>query len=260
MIDTHAHLMFPEFQGDFDAVILRAKGAGLTKILNVGCGEESSRQSVEMADGEFLYATIGLHPYDALDYTEELFKEWEKLIRKDQREFETMRRKRIVSIGETGLDYLKSKVDPEKQKFSFAKHLELAKKMKLPVIVHNRESDEDCFNLLREFPDVQAVFHCFGSNLEFARKVWEAGYFTSFTGIITYPNAHDLREVVKAAPIEKVMIETDCPYLAPQAYRGNRNEPAYVVEVAKCVAEVKNMKFEELVEILDQNTQKFFNI
>ena len=248
--------MFPEFKDDFESVILRAKAAGLKGIVNVGCGVEASRQSVEMADGKFLYATVGLHPYDSLEISDELMGEWENWIMEDKKG--TL--KKILAIGETGLDYFKSKIDPEKQRLSFRKHLELAQKTGLPVIVHNRDADEDCFNLLREFEDVKAVFHCFGSTLKFAQKVWEAGYFTSFTGIITYPNAGELREVVKAAPLEQIMIETDCPYLAPQAYRGKRNEPAYVVEVARCIADVRGLSFEEIVELVTKNSERFFGI
>ena len=139
----------------------------------------------------------------------------------------------------------------------------MARKFNLPVIVHNRGADEDCLRILNEFNDgvgsgVKAVFHCFGSDLVFARRVWEAGYFTSFTGIITYPSAGDLREVVREMPMDKFLVETDCPYLAPQAFRGKRNEPAYVVEVLKCIAEVKGIGFEEIEKVAEANTFKFF--
>lgn len=278
LIDTHAHIMFPDFDDDREEVVRRAKEAGLEKIVNVGCGKDSSELSVKMAREDkngFLYATVGLHPYDALDVNDELLEEWEKWIVVDK----NADVRKIVAIGETGLDYFKSKVDPEKQKFSFKKHLELAVKMGLPVIVHNRSADEDCLNLLKEFSrdgeeygklikscgcdenemaPVKAVFHCYGSNLEFARKVWEAGFLTSFTGIVTYPSAKELREVVKEVPLDKFMVETDCPYLAPQAYRGKRNEPSYVVETAKMIAEVKGLNIGEVEEIVMKNANSFF--
>ena len=258
LIDTHAHIMFPEFDEDREAVIQRARDAGLKAIINVGCGAGPSAKSVEMADGEFLYATVGLHPYDALDLSDELMGEWEKLIVEDSQD--STRLRRVVAIGETGLDYFKGTVDPEKQKESFRAHLELAKKTALPIIVHNRSADEDSLELLLQFLEVKAVFHCYGSSLDFARRVWAAGYFTSFTGIITYPNAADLREVVKEAPLDQFMVETDCPYLAPQAYRGKRNEPAYVTEVAKMIAEVKGLSYEEVVALATANTEKFFSL
>ncbi len=280
MIDTHAHLMFEDFDGDREEVIKRAREAGLSKIVNVGCGIEYAKQALKMADGKFLYATIGLHPYDALDLSDELMKGWEALINEDQGNFDAGGVRKIVAIGETGLDYFKAKVDHEKQKLSFRKHLELAMRVGLPVIVHNREADEDCLQLLKEFgrdgsefkkfvvdcgcdgngvEPVRAVFHCYGSNLEFARRVWEEGFYTSFTGIVTYPNAGDLREVVLQAPLDKIMVETDCPYLAPQAYRGKRNEPAYVAEVVKCIAEIRGMEMKELIAILEENSARFFS-
>lgn len=275
LIDTHSHIMFPEFDEDREEVIQRAMDAGLERIVCVGCGAGSSETAVKMAQEDksgFLYATVGLHPYDAMDVNDELLAKWEKWILADRR--------KIIAIGETGLDYFKSKVDPEKQKFSFKKHIELAVKMGLPVIVHNRSADEDCLNLLMEFSrggelykklvqdcgcdgenmiePVKAVFHCYGSTLEFARKVWEAGFMTSFTGIITYPSAKELREVVKEVPLDKFMVETDCPYLAPQGHRGKRNEPSYVVETAEKIAEVKGMGLSDVEKQVMENTKKFF--
>lgn len=275
LIDSHAHLMFPEFKDDLENVLARAREAGVEKIINVGCDIKSSRQAVEMAKAnrenrlaafggnDFLYATLGLHPYDALDISDELLKEWEKLIREDRESG----RKKIVAIGETGLDYVKSTVDKQKQQESFRCQLRLAVKAGLPVIVHNRGADEDCLGILKSITGdtfsaqkhkFNAVFHCFGSNLEFARKVWEAGFMTSFTGIVTYPSARELREVVKEVPLDKFMVETDCPYLAPQAYRGKRNEPAYVVETAKMIAEAKSMELTEVEKLAVENSKRFF--
>ncbi len=266
-IDTHAHLMFEDFEADLREVILRAREAGVGKIINVGCGVEYAKRAVEMSDGlgvewpNFLYATVGLHPYDAADLSEELMAEWEELIVRD---------KRIVAVGETGLDYFKAQVPKEVQRKSFVRHLELARKCSVPVIIHNREADEECLEILDEFNGeayevgaeqrgwVDVVFHCYGSNLEFAKKLWSRGYYTSFTGIITYPNAVYLREVVAAAPIDKILIETDCPYLAPQSVRGKRNEPANVVEVARKIAEMKSMELADLEERLEENTLRFF--
>ncbi|MCX6735058.1 MAG: TatD family hydrolase [Candidatus Peregrinibacteria bacterium] len=283
LIDTHAHIMFPEFDEDREEVIQRAMDAGLERIICVGCGAGSSEAAVKMAQEDesgFLYATVGLHPYDAMEVSDELMARWEKwiLADKDAAE-ESGGARKIIAIGETGLDYFKSKVDPEKQKYSFKKHLELAVKMGLPVIVHNRSADEDCLNLLKEFSrdgggykklirdcgceendmaPVKAVFHCYGSTLEFARKVWAAGFMTSFTGIITYPSAKDLREVVKEVPLDKFMVETDCPYLAPQGNRGKRNEPSYVVETAEKIAEIKGMGLSDVEKQVMENTKKFF--
>lgn len=255
LIDTHAHLMFSEFDKDIDAVLERARKAGITAIVNAGCGVEASKKSVEMADGSFLYATLGLHPYDSADLDDDLMREWESLISSDRGG-----KKCIVAIGETGLDYFKAAVPKDVQKRSFERHVALAEKKGLPVIVHNRNADEDCLEILSKYPSVKAVFHCFASSLEFAKKVWELGYFTSFTGIVTYPAAVGLREVLKEVPMDKFFVETDSPYLAPQVYRGKRNEPAYVFEVLKCVADVKKIDIEDVRRAAFENSKEFFEI
>ncbi|MFH1284080.1 MAG: TatD family hydrolase [Candidatus Peregrinibacteria bacterium] len=256
IIDTHAHLMFKDFKRDLEAVINRAKTAGVEKIVNVGCDLQSSKDAVKMA-GEYenLYATLGLHPYDSLDATEELMAEWEKLINEN---------KKIVAIGECGLDYAKAKVPKGDQKKAFRMHLELARKTGLPVIIHNREADEDTLEILSGYdgsdgkPQVYAVFHCFGSDVNFARKVWYKGYLTSFTGIVTYPTAEKLQEVVSEVPMDMFMVETDCPYLSPQKYRGGRNEPSYVRDVVEKIAEIKSMDFDDVARISGENAGRFF--
>lgn len=256
LIDTHAHLMFDEFKNDIDEVIARAKNGGVEKIINVGCDVKTSVSAHEMSlKHENLYATLGLHPYDAIYASEELMIEWEKLISMN---------KKIVAIGECGLDYFKAKVPKEDQKKGFKMQLKLAQKVGLPVIIHNREANEDCLNILREFDGsdgssrINAVFHCYGSDVNFARELWKMGYMTSFTGIITYPNALSLREVVRECPINMFMVETDCPYLAPQKFRGQRNEPSYVTEVVEKIAEVKGLTIPEIERISTENVLKFF--
>ncbi len=255
LIDTHAHLMFPEFDKDLDEVLNRAKKAGVTAVINAGCGVEASKKSVEMADGEFLYATLGLHPYDSADLDDDLIKEWESLISSDK-----SGRGRIVAVGETGLDYFKAGVPKDIQKRSFERHVALARRTGLPVIVHNRNADDDCLEILSKYPSVKAVFHCFGSSLEFAKKVWDSGYFTSFTGIVTYPAAVGLREVLREVPMDKFFVETDAPYLAPQIYRGERNEPAYVLEILKCVADVKKIDIADVRKAAFENSKEFFGL
>lgn len=251
-VDTHAHLMFKDFNGEVDAVIMRAKSVGVERIVNVGCSLLTSNQAIEMAAKyDCLYATLGLHPYDSPDATEELMKNWEKLI---------LENKKIAAIGECGLDYFKARIPKDIQKNAFRLHLKLAQKTGLSVIIHAREADEDCFEILNEFAGIKAVFHCFGSNLEFAKRVWEKGYLTSFTGIITYPKAENLHAVVKEVPLDKFMIETDCPFLIPQKYRGQRNEPAFVVEVAKRIAEIKRTSLVEIERLSTENAMKFFGL
>ncbi|MBI4235029.1 TatD family hydrolase [Candidatus Peregrinibacteria bacterium] len=250
IIDTHAHLMFEQFNDDFDAVLTNAKEAGVSKIVNIGCDEKSSKQAVLTTEKDLdLFAAVGMHPYEAADCTEKLMKEWEQLIHENQK---------VIAVGETGLDYVKSKASKNVQQKAFRMQLQLARMVDLPVIVHNREADEDCLQILGEFSEVKAVFHCYASDLAFARKVWNAGHLTSFTGIITYKGNDALREVVAACPMNMFMVETDCPFLAPQKYRGQRNEPAYVVETLKIIAEVKGIDFEKVRESAYVNTLNFF--
>jgi TatD DNase family protein len=249
IIDTHAHLMFDKFDGEVDKVLERAKAAGIGKIINIGCTKADAIKSHEMSlKYDELYATLGLHPHDALDATEELMEEWEKLLGENEK---------IVAIGECGLDYVKSDVPKEDQKNAFRMQLKLAQKVGLPVIIHNREADEDTMDVLEEF-DVSAVFHCYSSDIEYARKLWYKGYFTSFTGIVTYPNTEDLMQIVEEAPVNKFMVETDCPFLPPQSHRGERNEPSYVVEVLERIAEIKKRTPEEIARITTENAEELF--
>lgn len=251
LIDTHCHICFPEFESDVDDVIKRANVEGVLKFVSVGCDFKSIERSAELVEKyDGVFASAGLHPYDADDWNEES----EAFIRK------YLAMGKFVAIGETGLDYFKCDVDHEVQKASFRGHLRLAAELGLPVIVHNREADEDSLALLQEFPGVKAVFHCYGSDLAFARRVWGLGYYTSFTGIVTYKSAEELREVVAACPEELFFLETDCPYLAPQGNRGERNEPGYMREIAYKVAEVRGLSVAEVEEISTRNAEAFFNI
>ncbi len=255
IIDTHAHLCFEDFSGDLQAVLERARVAGVFKIMNVGCDVETSRRAVAMAK-EYggIFATIGLHPYESGGFGGEVVSEWRKILAEDDGG------RAVKAIGETGLDYYKCEVSREEQIASFEGHLELAREFGLPVIVHNRESDEDCLRCLQKFPEVKAVFHCYGSDLAFARRVWELGYYLSFAGVVTYGSAEKLLEVVKEVPAGQFFLETDCPYLAPQIVRGKKNEPANVVEVAKKVAQVRGISYEEVVKMTTENAQNFFSI
>ena len=256
--DTHVHLMFEQFEGEVPEVLRRASEAGVGRVINVGCSKKASKQAFAQIEehthkyGVEMFSTVGLHPYDASELDEHLLKEWERMI--------AVADGRIVAVGEIGLDYFKAPVPHDIQKKAFRGQLEFAAKMGLPVIVHDREADEDCLEILDGFPDLKVVFHCYASSLEFAQKLWSRGYYTSFTGIITYPKSDELREVVKECPADRFMVETDCPYLAPQKYRGERNEPAYVVAVARAVAELRGLSLENAEVVLEANTKKFFGI
>lgn len=251
IIDTHCHIQFNPLVSNLEAVIHRAHEAGVGKMIVVGCDIESTRSAIEIAEKhDGIYAAVGLHPQDAKKLTDQMWKQFQELAS----------HQKVVAIGETGLDFFKEYSPREVQIEVLKKHISLALELNLPLIVHNRDSDEQCLEILKEQKVKDAVFHCFGSDVEFARKVWMAGYFTSFTGIITYPSARNLHAVVEECPMDAMMIETDCPYLAPQKYRGGKNEPAYVVEVAKQVAHLKNMSYDDVSKITTENANNFFKL
>ncbi len=280
IIDTHAHLQFPEFNSDIEDVLKRAAEKGVGKIINVGCNLDACSRGLTLIDlydstglangqkgsmetsGVELFATLGLHPYDAEVLTDDLLKNWEEEIKKYG--------KKIVAIGEIGLDYFKAQVSHEIQQDAFKRQIEFAQKMNLPIVVHNREADEDTLRILKKSGfgktenvgdnEGKVVFHCYGSSLNFAREVWKEGFYTSFTGVITYPNAGGLREVVAECPADKWMVETDCPYLAPQGMRGQRNEPSYVKEVLEKVAEVKGLRLEDAEKLQEENAVNFYSV
>ncbi|MFC1615640.1 TatD family hydrolase [Patescibacteria group bacterium] len=253
-IDTHAHLTFDEYKEDLDRVVEKMLSFGVKKVINNGYDIESSKQAVELANKyDCMYAALGLHPYDAEEVSDDLMKEWENLIKEN---------KKIVAIGETGLDYYKAEVSKEKQQESFRKHLELAKRTGLPVVVHNRKANEDCVRIIDEvFGDslsVDIVFHCFGSDRDFATKLWNKGIFTSFTGIITFRNAEEMRDMILRVPDELFFLETDCPYLSPEGHRSKRNEPAFLVDIAHTIAEVKRISIEDVEKLTTNNALRFF--
>lgn len=251
MIDTHAHLMLPEFNSDREEVIKNAFAAGVTHILNLGCSLPTSEESLAFSEQyPNIYGSLGVHPYDAAQVTDELMNSYAKSFKANQK---------LVTVGETGLDYHREGSLIEVQCKALKKHLELARQLNLPAVIHSREAKEDTLKMIDLFPGVRGVVHCFSYDLDYAREVWQRGIYTSFTGIITYPNAKDLLDVLREAPREMIMVETDSPYLAPQKYRGQRNEPAYVVEVVKQIAEVWDLPFGETAEIIKQNTLRFFD-
>lgn len=251
LIDTHCHIQFKPLNRDIKGVIHRAHEAKVAKMIVVGCDLESTHQAIEIAEqNDGVYAAVGFHPHDAKKMTDQIWRQLSELAEHEK----------VVAIGETGLDYYRDMSPRDIQKEVFIKHIDLAKQLNKPLIVHNREADHDSLQVLKQQGIKDVVFHCFGSNVQFAREVWMAGFFTSFTGNITYPNAHMLREVVGECPPDAMMIETDCPYLTPQKFRKQTNEPAFVKEVANEIAYLKSMSFEEVAKVTTTNAIEFFRI
>lgn len=260
-IDTHAHLNFPEFKTEVPAVLGRAKEAGIERIINVGVDLDSSKQSLDLARKyPEVYATVGFHPHCAKDLDIE---SKGKLITFSNHE-------KVVAIGEIGLDYYYLKRSSkyanyptrDEQIFCFEQMLDLALETGLPAIIHSREADADIFGILKSYHgQLRAVMHCFSGDWEFAEKILDLGFAISFTGTITFKNANsDTLEAVKKIPLGSIMIETDCPLISPEPYRGKRNEPAYVVEVARRIAEIKGVSLAEVEQETTKKAMKFFGI
>lgn len=251
LIDTHCHIQFKPLSGEVEKVIKRAEKEGVKKLIVVGCDIKSSRQAIDLAENyENIFAAVGLHPQDSKKLTEHMWDEIRKLAQHEK----------VVAIGETGLDYFKDYSPKYVQQRVYKKHIKLAMELDKPLIVHNRDADEDALDILQELGAKNVVFHCFSSDVSFARTVWMAGYMTSFTGNVTYPKAQNLRDVIEQCPLDAMMVETDCPYLAPQKHRGGTNEPSYVVEVAKQIAHTKGKPFSEIEEVTTKNAQEFFGV
>ena len=253
LVDTHAHIQDPRFAADREAVLDRALEAGLRAIVCVGYDLESSRDAVELAERhEAVFAAVGIHPNDVGDATESDWQEIEAL----------SRRERVVGIGETGLDNYRDRTTPALQERWFQRHLDLAAELDKPVVVHNREADRRTVEMLSAWSGDgrRAVMHCFAGDLATLRRCLELEATISIAGPVTYRNADPLREVARQVPLERLVVETDCPYLTPQPRRGKRNEPAYVAHTARFLAELRAEPFEELARRTSVNAAALFRL
>lgn len=258
-IDTHAHLDFPEFKTEVSAVLGRAKEAGVGRVINPGIDIDTSKKAVDLARKyPEIYAAVGFHPHCANDLDIE---SKGKLISFTNHE-------KVVAIGEIGLDYYYLKRSSkyahyptrDQQIFCFEQMLDLAMETGLPAVVHSREADADILAILKAYQSqIKAVIHCFSSDGDMAEKIIDMGFAVSFTGNITYKNP-DIIDAIKRIPLGSIMIETDSPYLAPEPYRGKRNEPAYVVEVARKIAEIKNLPLAQVEDETTKKAVKFYGI
>lgn len=250
--DTHAHLDDSQFSEDRDAVIRRARDVGVTTIINVGCTESSSKESVSIASKyPFIYAAIGIHPHDVKDCSD---KTWDNLIQLAQNP-------KVVAWGEIGLDYYRDLSPRDIQRKVFVQQLELADEMGLPVIIHNRESHGDMLDIVKKHPPkFGGVFHSYSGSWEMAEELLRLGFYLSFSGPLTFKNAKNIVEVAARVPEDRFVVETDCPYLTPEPYRGKRNEPSYVLEVIRKVADIKGIPSERAMQLAVENAKKLFYI
>jgi TatD DNase family protein len=252
LIDSHCHLDFPDFAAELDAVVARATAAGVDRMVTISTRVRKHADILAIAERfPNVFCSVGTHPHHA---HEELDIAAEDLV-------ERARHAKVVAIGEAGLDYHYDFSPRAAQEQGFRTHIAAARATKLPLVIHSREADDDTANILEEemgkgaFP---AVLHCFTGGPELARRAIQLGHYVSFTGILTFKNSGDLREIARELPIERILVETDAPYLAPGKFRGKRNEPAYVVETAKVLADVRGVSLDEIARITTDNFFRLF--
>jgi len=250
-VDTHSHIQMREFEPDRAVALTRAKAAGIGLMLAVGYHLEASQKAVEAA-GRYpqVYASVGIHPHDASGYddaTEETLRSLAK-------------QPKVVAIGEAGLDFFRNRSPHSVQAEAFRRQIRLARELDLPLIVHDREADRDTMQILEAEGAERVVLHCFSGDLAMAEEAWRRGYYVSIAGPVTYPKNEALRDVVRKANTDRMVLETDCPYLPPQAFRGQRNEPAHLLHTAQEVARLLNMPLIELGRLTSENARRLFRL
>ncbi|OLD41273.1 MAG: TatD family deoxyribonuclease [Nitrospirae bacterium] len=253
LIDTHAHLDDARFDGDRDAMIARAREAGVEHFVTIGCDLTTSRAAVELADRyPFIYATVGVHPHEAKQIGDSWYDDLRRLAQ----------HKKVVAYGEIGLDYHYNHSPPKLQRERFREQITLARELRLPIVVHTREAQDDTIAILKEenAADVGGVFHCFSGDARLAKNALDLGFLLSFSGVITFQNATMLRDIVKTVPMDRILVETDSPYLTPAPHRGKRNEPAHVRLVAEKIAAIQGMTADQIAELTSQNARRVFKI
>lgn len=255
IIDTHCHIAFKDYDVDRADVLQRAWEAGLEAIIMIGAGSEAdgNQKSLELTQLDpRLFTTVGIHPHDASHLTPAILQNFERMAKNP----------RVVAVGEIGLDYHYDHAPRDVQQTAFHQQLELAVQLKLPVTIHSRDADDDVYAILKDYAPrlTGGIMHCFGGDVAFAHKVFDLGFVISIPGIVTFKKAEKLQDVVRQCPLEKMLIETDAPYLAPIPYRGKRNEPAYVAEVARSIALIKGLSCEEVAQQTTANAKAVFKI
>lgn len=252
LFDTHAHYDDARFDEDREQVIASLAECGVGYVMNIGADMETSRRAVDLADRyDFFYASVGVHPSDVENLT--------------QQDMETLKRMamenpKVRAIGEIGLDYHYDTPAPEVQKKWLIRQLQLAQELDMPVVIHDRESKGQCIEILRQMKISKGVMHCFSGSAQMAKELVKMGFMISFTGVLTFKNARKAVEACAAVPIDRLMIETDCPYMAPEPHRGERNYSGYVKYVAQKMAEIKGVSYEEMVRITTENALRFYGI
>jgi TatD DNase family protein len=254
LIDTHTHLDDAKYNDDRDVMIVRAREAGVEAFVTIGCDLMTSQAAVALAEKHpSVYASIGVHPHEVKHISDGWYDEFRRLARN----------KKVAAYGEIGLDYHYNHSPPKDQRKRFREQVQLARELKLPVIIHTREAQDDTIAILKEekASEVGGVFHCFSGDAWLAKDALDLGFYLSFSGILMFQNATMLREIAKNTPLDRVLIETDCPYLTPVPHRGKRNEPAYVTHVAKQLAAIhSDLSLEHIARLTTENAKRLFKL
>ena len=252
LFDTHAHMNDPAFDADREAVLLGLRDKGVEFMMNVGCCRESSRDCVAMAEKyPFVYASVGTHPDAADEVTEEVLEEYRRLVADHPK---------VRAIGEIGLDYYYETIPREIQQKAFRMQMELARELKMPVIVHERNAHDDGMRIAKEFKDVTGVFHCYSGSAEMARQLVDMGWYIGFTGVLTFKNARKAVETAQRIPLDRIVLETDCPFMAPEPFRGKRNDPGYLYRMAQRLAELRGISEEEVHAATMGNAKRLYRL
>ena len=251
LFDTHAHLNDPAFDPDREELMAGLAGKGVGLVMNAGCSLESSRDIVNMtAKYPWLYGSVGSHPDSASEVNEAVIEEYRKLCQNEK----------IKAIGEIGLDYYYEDIPRDIQKQAFRMQMQLAKELDMPVIVHEREAHDDGMRIVKEFPGVTGVFHCYSGSAEMAKWLVSRGWYIGFTGVLTFKNARKAVETAASIPLDRIVIETDCPFMAPEPFRGKRNDPGYLYRMAEKLAEIRGITAEEAAAITTENAKRLYRI
>ena len=252
LFDTHAHLDDRAFDTDREALLAGLAERQVALVMNPGCSLESSRNAVAMAEKyPWLYAAVGSHPDAADEVSDEVLEEYRKLCKLSNK---------VKAIGEIGLDYHYEDIPRELQVRAFRSQMELAKELDLPVIVHERDAHKDGMAIVKEFSTVKGVFHCYSGSAEMARQLVDLGWYIGFTGVLTFKNARKAIETAASIPLERIVLETDCPYMAPEPFRGKRNDPGYLYRMAEKLAEIRGVSVEEIHRITLENGKRLYRI
>ena len=252
LFDTHAHMDDRAFDIDREALLESYPAQGIGLVMNPGCSLESSRNvSALTRKYDYLYGAVGSHPDVADEVNEAVLEEYRMLCKQNEK---------IKAIGEIGLDYHYEDIPREIQQKAFRMQMELARELNLPVIVHEREAHEDGMKIVEEFPEVTGVFHCYSGSAEMAKILIKKGWYIGFTGVLTFKNARKAIEVASSVPLDRIVLETDCPYMAPEPFRGKRNDPGKLYRMAEKLAEIRGLSVEEIHAITMENGKKLYRI